>query len=157
MGVSGSGKTTIGEALAERVGAIYIDGDRLHSRANIEKMERGEALNDDDRRPWLIRVGAALKEADGRCIIGCSALKRAYRDIIRAAAGEPVLFLFLDGSREVLEDRMAARTGHFMPASLLGSQLSTLEPLQPDEDFVTADIDQPVEAVVSDLAARVGA
>ena len=155
MGVSGSGKTSVGQALAEEIGAGYIDGDKLHSAASIAKMERGEPLNDDDRRPWLERVGATLEAAEGPCIVGCSALKRAYRDIIRRAAGAPVLFLFLDGGRRVLEARMSRRTGHFMPVSLLDSQLATLERPEADEAFVRVDIDQPLEDVVSSLAAQI--
>ena len=155
MGVSGCGKTTVGDRLAARLGATFVDGDDLHPQANVDKMAAGTPLNDEDRAPWLVRVGETLAGTEGVCLIGCSALKRIYRDTIRAAAGEPVMFLHLSGSREVLEARMAARERHFMPLSLLDSQIATLEPPGADELHVTVDIDQPVEAIVSELAARI--
>ena len=153
MGVSGTGKTTVGEALAPRLGAVYLDGDDLHPAANIAKMGRGEALTDADRWPWLDRVGAALAAPRDRpVILGCSALKRAYRDRIRAAAGT-VTFIHLAADYAVIEDRMEHRTGHFMPAGLLRSQFDTLEPPVGDEDAVTVDVAQPVAAIVDELAA----
>ncbi|MEH6774514.1 MAG: gluconokinase [Cereibacter changlensis] len=149
MGVAGSGKTSVGQALAARIGIAYRDGDDLHPPGNIARMARGEPLTDEDRWPWLARVGQALA-AEEALILGCSALKRAYRDRIRDAAGE-VIFVHLSGSRRVIAARMRAREGHFMPASLLDSQFAALEPPGPDEASVTVDIDQPVEAVVSDI------
>jgi len=148
MGVAGSGKSTVGEALAKRIGATYFDGDDLHPRANIEKMSRGEPLTDEDRWPWLTLVGEALAQGDGTKIVGCSALKRIYRDHIRDKAKVPVIFVHLAGSREVISGRMGARTGHFMPTTLLDSQFAALEPPSADELSVTVDIDQPLEGVV---------
>lgn len=153
MGVAGSGKTAVGEALARRLGARYVDGDELHSPANIARMSRGEPLTDEDRRPWLASVGKALAGGDGITVVGCSALRRAYRDRIRAGAGAPVAFVHLAGSREVIAARMAARSGHFMPLSLLDSQFAALEPPGGDEDAVTVDIDRPLAEIV-DLIAR---
>ena len=155
MGVSGCGKTTIGQALAARLHAVFIDGDDLHPASNVAKMAAGTPLTDADRAPWLARVGETLRDTPGTVLIGCSALKRAYRDIIRDGAGEPVRFLHLTGTRPVLEARMQARTRHFMPTSLLDSQIATLEPPGADEDHVSVDIDQPVEAIVDALAARI--
>ena len=149
MGVSGCGKSTVGAAFARAIGAQFVDGDDLHPPENVAKMASGQPLTDADRWPWLDRVGAALT---GDVVIGCSALKRAYRDRIRAVAG-PVRFLHLAGSREVIAARMAARPGHFMPLGLLDSQFAALEPLAPDEDGVTVDIDQPFEAIVTELLA----
>lgn len=154
MGVAGSGKSTVGEALAERLDATYYDGDDLHPQANIEKMSRGEPLTDEDRWPWLTKVGERLGEADGTLIIGCSALKRVYRDHIREKAGATVIFIHLAGSRAVIEGRMGARTGHFMPTSLLDSQFATLEVPSADEHAVTVDIDQPLDDVVTDIVEK---
>lgn len=151
MGVAGSGKSTVGEALVARAGARYFDGDDLHPPANIEKMSRGEPLTDEDRWPWLTRVGEALAKAETPLVIGCSALKRRYRDHIRQTAGGQVVFVHLSGTREVIAGRMGARTGHFMPTSLLDSQFAALEPPQADEQAVTVDIDQPLEGVVDDI------
>lgn len=150
MGVSGCGKSTIAEMFAARRGLPWMDGDSLHSETNIAKMAAGEPLTDLDRGPWLDRVGRRLAGRDAG-VIACSALKRAYRQRITGAAGGRVTFLFLDGSREVLEARMGARTGHFMPTGLLDSQLATLERPGPDEDSLRVDIDQTPEAIVDDL------
>lgn len=152
MGVAGCGKSTVGAALADRLGATYLDGDDLHPPANIAKMSAGQPLTDADRAPWLDRVGQTLAQTPGTCLIGCSALKRAYRDRIRTSAGEPVGFLHLAGTRGVIEARMHLREGHFMPVSLLDSQFAALQPLQADEAGVTVDIDQPLGAVVQTLA-----
>lgn len=154
MGVAGSGKSTIGAALAPLLKARYLDGDDLHPPSNIAKMSRGEPLTDADRRPWLDGVGAALAAAEAPVIVGCSALKRAYRDRIRAAAGGPVTFVHLTGSRTVIAARMVARKGHFMPATLIDSQFAALEPPGPEEDAVTVDIDRPVADVAAEIAAR---
>ncbi len=153
MGVSGCGKTTVGEALAVRLGAGFTDGDDLHPAANIARMSRGEALTDADRWPWLTRVGEALR-GDGMRIVGCSALKRSYRDHIRRVAGGPVMFIHLAGPKAVIAERMRARRGHFMPPALLDSQFATLEPPGPDEGAVTVDIDQPFGAVMDAIVAQ---
>lgn len=152
MGVAGCGKSSVGAALAARLRLPYADGDDLHPAANIAKMSAGQPLTDADRWPWLSAVGAALRDRPG--LIGCSALRRAYRDHITAEAGGPVAFLHLSGSRAVIETRMRARTGHFMPPSLLDSQFATLEPPGSDEIAVTVDIDRPIEAIVAALLAR---
>lgn len=138
MGVSGCGKSRIGALLAQALGARFIDGDDLHPAENIAKMAQGIALNDTDRAPWLARVGAAL--VPPHTVIACSALKRSYRDIIRQNAGHQVMFLYLQGTRAVLMQRMQARTGHFMPAALLDSQLATLQPPTKGECFAVQDI-----------------
>lgn len=150
MGVAGCGKSTVGAAFAAAIGARFIDGDDLHPAANVAKMSAGVPLTDDDRWPWLDRVADVLI---GNVVVGCSALKRRYRDRIRATAG-PVRFLHLAGSRDVIAARMANRPGHFMPAALLDSQFAALEPPGPDEDAVTVDIDQPIAAVIADLLAK---
>ena len=157
MGVAGSGKSTVGEALAERIGAAYIDGDVLHPPANIDKMSRGTALTDDDRLPWLREVGRRLRDGAGRTIIGCSALKRAYREIIRTEAGHPVAFVYLAGSRNVIAERMSRRTGHFMPTSLLDSQFADLEEPAIDENAISVDIDQPLDTLVENAIELLGA
>lgn len=155
MGVAGCGKSTIGAAVAAATGAVYLDGDDLHPAANIAKMSSGEPLTDADRAPWLQAVGEALRDARSPVLIGCSALKRSYRDIIRHAAHRPVTFLHLAGSRALIERRMGERTGHFMPVSLLDSQFAALEPLEPDETGLAVDIDQPFVGVVAALVREV--
>ncbi|MFC7492821.1 MULTISPECIES: gluconokinase [unclassified Nocardioides] len=147
MGVSGSGKSTVGAALAQRLRVPFEDADDLHPSANIAKMRRGEALDDDDRYPWLELVGEWLAVHEDGAVMGCSALKRKYRDQIRGLAPN-VRFLLLHGTPEVIAARQASRPGHFMPASLLASQFATLEPLAPDEDGVVIDVDQSVDAIV---------
>ena len=157
MGVTGAGKSTVGLAVAKKLRARYFDGDDLHPRANIEKMSRGIPLNDEDREPWLRRVGETLAQAGAPTLVGCSALKRRYRDLIRESSGENPLFLYLGGSYEVIKYRMARRTGHFMPLSLLESQLRDLEPPEIDEDAVVVDIDQPVDQLVDEIVTRLAA
>ena len=154
MGVTGSGKTTVGRALAEAIGAIFVDGDRLHPEANIAKMSAGIPLDDDDRWPWLAKVGGTLRQQPVPVIVGCSALKRAYREFITEMAGAPVLFIYLDGSRELISRRMHERTGHFMPTSLLDSQFATLEVPGKDENAIAVAIDAPLDEIVADITAK---
>lgn len=151
MGVAGSGKSSIGSLLAERLPAVYIDGDDLHSRTNIEKMSSGQPLNDTDREPWLIEVGKTFGATHGPTLIGCSALKRGYRDTIRQNADAPVVFIHLAGTRAVIEARMQNRAGHFMPTSLVDSQFADLEQLGGGEVGFAVDIDQRPDAIVSDI------
>ncbi|MGH1549069.1 gluconokinase [Leifsonia poae] len=152
MGVSGSGKTTVGQLLADRLGVPFVDGDALHPPANVAKMASGIPLDDDDRAPWLRTIGDTLAGTSPEgVVVACSALKRAYRDLIRAEAPNAV-FAELDGDRELLAARMAARPGHFMPVSLLDSQLATLQPLQPDEAGMRLDVGRPP----AELAAEIG-
>lgn len=147
MGVSGSGKSTVGAALAQRLRVPFEDADDLHPSANIAKMSRGEALTDEDRFPWLALVGEWLAVHEAGGVMSCSALKRKYRDQIRHHATN-VRFVLLEGGRDVIAARQAARPGHFMPASLLTSQFATLEPLEPDEDGIVLDVDQSVDQIV---------
>jgi carbohydrate kinase (thermoresistant glucokinase family) len=139
MGVASCGKTTLGEALAAHFGVSFVEGDKLHSPESVAKMSAGIPLTDEDRWPWLGRVGDALA-GNATCIASCSALKRSYRDAIRAHAKRDVAFVHLHGTREVLAARIAGRKGHFMPASLLDSQLKTLEMPGADETSVTIDV-----------------
>jgi gluconokinase len=142
MGVSGTGKTTIGTLLAQRLGYDYIEGDTLHPAANVARMAAGIALTDADRQPWLELVRDAMSAAAARghsTVVACSALRRAYRDVLRGAEGR-VRFVHLVVPPDELAHRMANRPGHFMPASLLESQLATLEPLGADEDGVAVPV-----------------
>lgn len=134
MGVSGCGKSTLAAAVASHLGLPMVDGDDLHSPQSVAKMKAGIALEDADRWPWLDRIGAVLSQ-EGGCVVACSALRRAYRDHIRAAC-PGVAFLFIDGAREPILDRMQQRQGHYMPATLLDSQLATLERPASDEPDV---------------------
>lgn len=155
MGVAGCGKSTVGEALAGRGVITYADGDDLHPAENIAKMSSGQPLDDNDRRPWLIRVGQALAEGPDSAAIGCSALKRIYRDLIRDQVPGEVHFLHLAAPKEVIAARMAVRKGHFMPLALLDSQFAALEQLGDDEMGTVIDISHPVDAVVDAAAAYV--
>jgi len=157
MGVSGSGKSTVGRELAARLGVPYAEGDDFHPPANVAKMASGQPLTDTDRWPWLRALAGWITEhsASGG-VVTCSALKRAYRDLLRGAAVR-VWFLHLAGDRSVLAPRLAARAGHFMPASLLDSQLADLEPLGPDEPGLTVDVTAaPVEIATVALEAIQG-
>jgi carbohydrate kinase (thermoresistant glucokinase family) len=151
MGVSGSGKSTVGAALAEALGIPFVDGDALHPAANVAKMAAGIPLGDEDRAPWLDAIGARL--ARPPIVVACSALKRAYRDRLRDAAPSLEL-VFLDGTRDLLAERMLARPGHFMPPALLDSQLATLERPTPDEHALTMHVDEPVPGIIASLAER---
>ncbi|BBY42280.1 gluconokinase [Mycolicibacterium celeriflavum] len=153
MGVSGSGKSTVGAALAQRLRVPFADADDFHPPANVAKMTAGEPLNDDDRYPWLEAIGEWLAE---RCATGgvmsCSALKRKYRDQLRRHCPD-IEMLHLAGTPEVIGRRQASRPGHFMPASLLASQFDTLEPLEPDERGVDIDVDQSIDAIIESYIA----
>ncbi len=149
MGVSGSGKSTVGAALAQRLRVPFADGDDLHPPANIAKMTAGQPLDDDDRYPWLEAIGQWLADHHDGGVMSCSALKRKYRDQMRRHCPD-VEFLHLSGTPEVIGKRQASRPGHFMPASLLQSQFATLEPLDPDERGIVIDVDQNIDSIVDD-------
>ncbi|MBR0556912.1 gluconokinase [Ciceribacter sp. L1K23] len=153
MGVSGCGKSSVGDLLARRLKLAFVEGDSLHPAANVEKMAKGIPLTDEDRGPWLETIGALMadKLAKGEgIVVSCSALKKVYRDRLRNAVGGNLAFVYLSGSYELLKDRMGARTGHFMPLSLLDSQLATLEVPTGEPGVVTVDIDQSVEGIVDE-------
>ncbi|WP_116376227.1 gluconokinase [Mycobacterium sp. MFM001] len=147
MGVSGSGKSTVGAALARRLNVPFADADALHPEANIAKMAAGKPLDDNDRHPWLDAVGEWLADHCDGGVMSCSALRRTYRDQLREHCPK-VRFLHLSGSPELIAARQAGRTGHFMPSSLLKSQFETLEPLEPDEHGITIDVDNSVDTIV---------
>jgi gluconokinase len=149
MGVSGVGKTTVGQGIAKALGWVFAEGDDFHPAANVAKMHAGQPLTDADRAPWLAAIAAWIgeREAAGTGgIVTCSALKRSYRDELRSGHRD-VRFICLTAPRALLESRLTSRVGHFMPASLLDSQLATLEPLQPDEEGVTIDVTGTEEQV----------
>ena len=155
MGVSASGKSTVGIALAEALGVPFEDADSLHSEANRAKMNAGTPLTDDDRWPWLDAVGERFGAASETGLaMACSALRREYRDRIRAAA-PGVVFVHLTGAPELLASRADARTDHFMPASLLESQLATLEPLGDDEAGIDVTVDRAPDVLVAEIAERI--
>lgn len=149
MGVSGSGKSTVGALLAARLGVPFVDGDALHPASNVAKMAAGIPLDDDDRAPWLDAVGARL--AQGGVVVACSALRRAYRDRLRDAA-PAARFVLLHGNRDLLASRIAERVGHFMPAALLASQLAILELPTPGEEVRVYDIALPPAEIAADAA-----
>ncbi|WP_181805791.1 gluconokinase [Streptomyces shenzhenensis] len=148
MGVAGTGKTTIGPLLAARLGVPYAEGDDFHPPANIAKMSAGHPLDDADRWPWLDAIGAWAHGRERGGVVSCSALKRAYRDRLRAAA-PGLVFLHLTGDRQLIEDRMSHRRGHFMPTALLDSQFATLQPLEEDEAGVAVDISGSPEEITA--------
>ena len=151
MGVAGSGKTTVGDALARQLGLDYADADTFHDKNSVAKMAAGHPLNDDDRSPWLQAIGRWLAEHDeSGGVASCSALRRRYRDILRAAAPR-VQFLHLDGDPSLVTQRVADRQDHFMPASLVCSQLETLEGLQADELGSRLDLSATVDDIVADF------
>ncbi|MBT2510445.1 gluconokinase [Streptomyces sp. ISL-98] len=153
MGVAGTGKTTIGPLLADRLGVPYAEGDDFHPPANIAKMSAGTPLDDTDRWPWLDAIGQwAHSRAGLGGVVSSSALKRSYRDRLRAAAPDAV-FLHLTGDRELIESRMRERKGHFMPAALLDSQYAALQPLQEDEAGVSVDVTGTPEDITERAAA----
>jgi carbohydrate kinase (thermoresistant glucokinase family) len=152
MGVCGCGKSQIGAGLAAALDLPFLEGDTFHSEANVAKMSAGAALTDDDRRGWLLVLRDKLAERRGGVVLSCSSLKRAYRDLLRSAGGD-VRFVHLAGERSLLAERVSNRPGHYMPPSLLDSQLSTLEPLQADEAGITLDIrDTPASLIQQILA-----
>jgi gluconokinase len=156
MGVSGSGKSTVGAALAARLEIPFGDADAFHPAANIAKMSAGTPLDDDDRYPWLAAVGQWLAD-HGSGVMSCSALKRRYRDQLRSHR-PTIEFLHLTGSPELINRRQAERTGHFMPSSLVNSQFNALEPLDSDERGLAIDVGQSIDTIVETfvryLAAR---
>ncbi|MBR0714816.1 gluconokinase [Bradyrhizobium liaoningense] len=152
MGVSGSGKSTVADALARRLGWRFEDGDRFHPAANVAKMSAGHPLTDEDRWPWLNAIADEIErtcKAGAHIIIACSALKHSYRDVLLRGRDD-VRFVFLRGTQELIAERLARRKGHFMPPGLLTSQFKTLEPPDSAEHVVTVSIDAPVEAIVND-------
>jgi gluconokinase len=153
MGVAGSGKSVIGAALADALGIEFVEGDKYHSAANVERMSRGIPLTDDDRAVWLRSLAARIREARNAgtgLVISCSALKRSYRDILRAEASD-LRFVFLKGERALIAERLATRSGHFMPPSLLDSQLDILEEPSPDEKASVCDIRKSPQDLVAAL------
>ncbi|MFA5707728.1 gluconokinase [Mycolicibacterium sp.] len=155
MGVSGSGKSVVGAALAQRLRVPFGDADDFHPEANIAKMSAGHPLDDDDRYPWLERIGQWLAEHGDGGVVGCSALKRKYRDQLRSHHPDTV-FLHLTGTIELIGRRQASRPGHFMPASLLQSQFDTLENLGDDERGIEIDVDQSIDSIVDEYISRTG-
>lgn len=156
-GVSSSGKTAVGKALASRLGARFMDADDFHPQSNVEKMASGVPLVDEDRWPWLERLNSELRQAASAgepVVLACSALKAAYRERL-AEDVEGLQMILLTGSRQLLAERAAARTHRYMPPSLLDSQLATLEPMEPGEGW-EIDVTPPVRVIVEDLAKRLG-
>ncbi len=154
MGISGTGKSTVAEALSKRLGWDFHEGDSLHPSSNIAKMASGIPLDDTDRLPWLSRIADLIDQSQSRenpAIITCSALKRSYRDKLRR---QGVTFVHLSGNPTLIERRMSLRTGHFMPTALLSSQLDALEPLEADEQGFTVSIDQPLEQQIEEIVAN---
>jgi gluconokinase len=159
MGVAGSGKSLIGAAFADALGVEFVEGDEYHSPENVERMSRGVPLTDDDRAQWLRSLAARIREAKDAgvgLVVSCSALRRSYRDILRAEASN-LRFVFLKGSRTLIAQRFGGRRGHFMPPSLLDSQLSTLEEPSPDENAWVCDIAKPPQELVAALVASASA
>lgn len=160
MGVSGTGKTSVGERIAAALGTRFIEGDLHHPPANIEKMAAGVPLTDADRMPWLRALADLLGELSSQgttAVLACSALRRSYRDVLRSKVPDgDVFFVHLDAPVDALEPRMATRTRHFMPVSLLQSQLDTLEPLESDEAGVVVDVAAPLDEVVQEALRAVG-
>ena len=158
MGVSGSGKTTVGDALAKRLGWRYEDGDKFHPATNVAKMSAGQPLTDEDRWPWLRAIAAEIDRliaAGEHAVIACSALRRAYRDIL-VHGRDDVRIVYLFGTQALIAERLSHRKGHFMPPGLLASQFATLEPPTADERAVTVSIDASIEMIVEEILRRLG-
>lgn len=156
MGVSGSGKTTVGKELARQLGWTFVDADDFHPPANVEKMHRGIALTDEDRRPWLAAIHQRLLEAARRgenVVLACSALKHEYRDYLQHEEPERIFFVYLRGSEELIRERLAVRKGHFMNPNLLHSQFETLEP---PENAAQVDIAPPPDQIAAEIRRKVG-
>jgi gluconokinase len=156
MGVAGSGKSTIGEALAARLGWRYEDGDAFHPASNVAKMSAGQPLTDEDRWPWLKAIADEidrLSASHERAVVACSALRRIYRDIL-VHGRHDIGIVYLEGTQALIGDRLGHRKGHFMPPGLLASQFKTLEPPTPDEHPITVSIDASVEAIVDDIVTQ---
>ncbi len=159
MGITGSGKSTVGEGLARALGVNFVEGDDYHAIENVRRMSSGIPLTDDGREGWLRALAIRIREANDEgsgLVLACSALTRSYRGVLRAAAPE-LRFVFLKGTRELIADRLAGRRGHFMSASLLESQLATLEEPASDEHAWVCDISVPVQEIVEGLVARASA
>ncbi|MDF2825224.1 MAG: gluconate kinase, family [Mycobacterium sp.] len=155
MGVSGSGKSTVGAALAQRLRVPFADADDFHPPANVQKMSDGHPLDDEDRYPWLEAIGKWLAQHPDGGVMSCSALKRKYRDQLRTHCAE-IEFLHLSGSLEVIGKRQASRPGHFMPAALLASQFETLEALEPDERGTAIDVGQSIDSIIESYVTATG-
>jgi gluconokinase len=156
MGVSGSGKSTIANRLAGRLGWRYEDGDQFHPPANVAKMSAGQPLTDEDRWPWLQAIADEIDRvcaSGARAVVACSALKRAYRDVL-VHDRDDVRIVFLDGTQDLIAARLAARKGHFMPPGLLTSQFGTLERPGTNEQPIIVSIDAPIEAIVDDIVSQ---
>jgi gluconokinase len=156
MGVSGSGKSTIAEALAGRIGWRCEDGDKFHPASNVAKMSAGQPLTDEDRWPWLKAIADEIDRLCGKeqpAVFACSALKRAYREVLVHGRND-VRIVFLDGTKAVIAGRLASRKGHFMPADLLDSQFRTLERPKPEEGAITVSIDGSVDTIVNDILGK---
>ena len=155
MGVSGSGKSTIAELLAIALTANYLDADDYHPPRNINKMKRGEALNDDDRWPWLETFGKVMATQDKPCVGACSSLKRIYRDRLRESSQDDILFIYLDGTKELLAHRISSRKDHFMPSTLLESQLNTLEVPESDEYAISININGTPNEIITRIKKQI--
>ena len=157
MGVCGSGKSLIGATLARELDVEFVEGDDLHPPENVKRMAAGIPLSDDDRRGWLLAIAARLRDASQAgvgLVVSCSALKRGYRDLLRSVGDVNVRFVYLAGTRALIEERMATRRGHFMPPSLLDSQFSILQEPSPDERAWVCDTSDAPDAIVADLVTR---
>jgi gluconokinase len=156
MGVTGTGKSTVGQLLAEQLGWTFVEGDDFHPKANVDKMRQGIPLTDEDRQPWLDAIRHRLEQASRRgenVVLACSALKHSYQHYLAGYAPEAVRFVYLFGSPEVIRQRLANRTGHFMNPALLASQF---EDLEPPDDAIRVDTDQPPSAIVAEICAKLG-
>lgn len=160
MGVSSSGKSTVGQSIARRLHVPFLDGDGYHPEANVEKMRAGIPLDDADRWPWLERLASALHDAadhKGASVGACSALKRAYREFLVEKAGEPITFVYLDGTREIIGERMARRHHEYMPTSLLDSQFATLEVPDPaTENVLVVPVTDSIEKITQTVTKALG-